>query len=410
MSMGQVESAEFPPYPVPRACPFGAQGQSSAEPSATDEEHGVRRVTLPTGKTAWLVSGYELVRQVLADPRVSADAHHPGYPHLNPLPANKVPVFKRAMLGLDPPEHTARRRIFINEFTVRRMRLLQPRIQEIVDGCVDDLLSAGGRPVDLVQAFSYPVPSLVFCELFGIPSEDRDFFVSHLNTLLDRNSSHEDMRARVAGLFEYFGKLFEVKERDPGDDVLGRAIVKYRAEGTYDHDYMVQTATMYVNAAHGTVANMISLSVVALLEDPALLAELKADPALTSKAIEELLRYFTVVDTMRRVAVADMEVGGQTIRAGEGLIALLSSANMDERMFADPTRLDIHRDDVRHHVTFSHGNHNCIGQNLARVELEVVLNTLLARIPDLRLVKPASELSYKDTDHIYGIHELPVTW
>jgi cytochrome P450 len=405
MSMGQVESGEYPPYPVPRECPF-----AKSEPApAPDDRQAVSRVTLPTGATSWLVTGYDLVREALADPRVSVDPFKAGYPHLNPFPVAEVPTSKRSMLGLDPPEHTARRRVFINEFTVRRMHLLRPRIQEIVDACIDELLSSG-RPADLVQAVSYPVPSMAFCELFGIPYEDRDFFVSHLKTLLDRNSSAADMKARVLGLFDYFDRLLRTKEEDPGDDLLGRAIVKYRDQGTYDHDYMVQTGTLFVNAAHGTVANMISLSVVALLENPAQLAEIRADPGLTPQAVEELLRYFTVVDTMRRVAVADIEIGGQKIRAGEGLIALLGAANMDEQFFADPARLDIHRDEVRHHVTFSHGNHNCIGQNLARVELEVVLNTLFTRLPGLRLSKPAAELSYKDTDHIYGIHEVPVTW
>jgi cytochrome P450 len=409
MSSGQVESVEYPSFPVPRECPFGKPG-AAAKGNTPGERERVSRVTLPTGATAWLVTGYESVRRLLADPRVSADRTREGYPHLAPIPLSKAPRSKLPMVALDPPEHTAHRRMFINEFTVRRMRLLRPRIQNIVDRCVDDLM-AGEKPADLVHSISVPVPSMAICELLGVPYEDRDFFKSHTKTLLDRNSSAADMKSGFLELIQYFDRLVKVKEEEPGDDLLGRAIVKYREAGTYDHDYMVNTATMLVNAGHETTTNMISLAVVALLENPGPLAEIKADPALTAPAIEELLRYFSVVDlTLGRLAMDDIEIAGQTIRAGEGVIALPSTANMDESFFADPFRLDIHRADVRHHVAFGHGNHNCLGQNLAREELEIVINTLFGRIPGLRLAKPAAELSYKDSEQVYGIHGVPVTW
>lgn len=405
--MADDVTTEHPPFPVPRGCPFGRQEDRAA---GRDAEPPLTRVTLPTGATAWVVTGFERIRKLLADPRISSDRRRPGFPHLASVPVGNPPDETLPMVTLDPPEHTAHRRMFVHEFTVRRMRRLRPRIQEIVDGCVDDLL-AGDRPADLVQAISVPVPSMAICELLGVPYEDRDFFKTRTKTLLDRNNSAAEMRAGFGELLGYFDKLITLKEKDPGDDLLGRAIVKYREAGRYHHGYMVNTATMLLNAGHETTTNMISLSVVALLENPAQLAELRANPELTAHAVEELLRCFSVVDlTVGRVATEDIELDGETIRAGEGVIARPSSANLDPDVFADPHQIDIHREEARHHVAFGHGSHNCLGQNLAREELEIVLNTLFARIPDLRLAKPADELSYKDTEQVYGIHEVPVTW
>nr|UPI48934.1 cytochrome P450 [Micromonospora sp.] len=410
-TMGDDVTIEHPPFPAPRACPFGGgNGQAAGPDARPDAGPPLRRVTLPTGATAWVVTGHERVRRLLADPRVSADRRRPGFPHLAPVPVGNPPDEMLPMVTLDPPEHTAHRRMFVNEFTVRRMRLLRPRIQTYVDACVDDLL-AGDRPADLVQAISVPVPSMAVCELLGVPYEDRDFFKSRTRTLLDRSNSAEDMRAGFGELLGYFDKLITAKEEDPGDDLLGRAIVKYREAGRHHHGYMVNTALMLLNAGHETTTNMISLAVVALLENPEQLAELRANPALTAHAVEELLRYFSVVDlTVGRVATADIELDGETIRAGEGVIAQPSSANLDADVFADPYRIDIHREEARRHVAFGHGSHNCLGQNLAREELEIVINTLFARIPDLRLAKPADELSFKDGEQVYGIHEVPVTW
>lgn len=399
-------TTDHPPFPVPRGCPFG-RPERAAGP---DPEPPLTRVTLPTGAAAWVVTGFERVRRLLADPRISADRRRSGFPHMAPVPVGNPPDETLPMVTLDPPEHTAHRRMFVNEFTVRRMRRLRPRIQEIVDQCVDDLL-ASGRPADLVQTISVPVPSMAVCELLGVPYEDRDFFKTRTQKLLDRGNSAAEMRKGFGELIGYFDELITLKEKDPGDDLLGRAIVKYREAGRYHHGYMVNTATMLLNAGHETTTNMISLSVVALLENPAQLAELRANPEHTAHAVEELLRYFSVVDlTVGRVATEDIELDGETIRAGEGVITRPSSANMDPDVFTDPHRIDIHRDEARHHVAFGHGSHNCLGQNLAREELEIVLNTLIARTPTLRLAKPADELSYKDTEQVYGIHEVPVTW
>jgi cytochrome P450 len=403
--MVDTETTQHPSFPVPRACPF--QSAKAAEPGNTDQRP-LSRVTLPTGATAWLVTGHSLVRQLLIDQRISVDRSNPGFPHLVPMRIEKnmgIPL-----IGLDPPEHTAHRRMLINEFTVKRMHSLQPRIQKIVDTCIDKML-CGDRPADLVQALSLPVPSMVVCELLGVPDADRPVFNAWARTGMDRGSSAEEVRAAHNGLRAYFGELVSRKEKELTDDVLSRTILKYREAGTYDHTYMVIASILLLNAGHITAGNMISLAVVALLENPASLAEIKADPALTPKAIEELLRYFSVVDqTIGRVALADIEIGDEVIRAGEGVILSARIANRDGEVFENPDRLDISRSDAHRHVAFGYGNHNCLGQNLARVELEIVLNTLFARIPELRLAKPAMSLPYKDQEQVYGIFEVPVTW
>lgn len=406
--MSAAETEEYPAFPTPRACPFHTTGQDARTP--VGDGRPVSRITLPTGKNAWLITGHAYVRQILTDSRVSSRRSAPGFPQLNQVPTRELPKSTPPLIGLDPPEHTVHRRMVINEFTVRRLRSLRPRIQEIADACVDDVVAAD-RPADLVRILSGPLPSMVICELLGVPSADRAYFQDRARVLVDRNTTADAARGPLIELVGYMDKLVQDKEQHPGDDLIGRLIAKYRAADLYDHHFMVKTSVLLLNAGHETTSNMISLGVVALLENPGQLADLRNDSSLMPNAIEELLRYFSVVDhTMARVALEDIEIGGETIRAGEGLIALPSTANRDEEVFDQPDTLDIHRDHVRQHVAFGYGNHQCLGQNLARVELDVVLGTLFERIPALRLAVPVEELRFKDEGQVYGVHELPVTW
>jgi cytochrome P450 len=228
--------------------------------------------------------------------------------------------------------------------------------------------------------------------------------------MIKRTTSPEDRKAAADEVEHYLGKLVTEKEAAPPDDLLGRQILKLREEGTYQHDALVSTAFLLLLAGHETTANMISLGTLALLEHPDQLATVKADPGKTADAVEELLRYFTIVDLATgRVCVEDAEVGGVTIRAGEGVLALGYAANRDPRAFENPDTFDIERG-ARHHVAFGFGPHQCLGQNLARMELQIVFDTLFRRVPGLELAAAVEDLPFKDDAAIYGLYRLPVTW
>ncbi|MEV6227527.1 cytochrome P450 [Saccharopolyspora shandongensis] len=396
-----------PKLPVERGCPF-------SPPTAYErlrEQAPINKVRLTSGGEAWWVSGHEEGRAVLADGRFSSDKRKDGFPlfTLDAATLQQLRSQPPLMLGMDGAEHSSVRRAVIGEFTVKRLAALRPRIQDIVDHFIDDLVTTDHRPVDLVQALSLPVPSLVICELLGVPYTDHDFFQSR-TTMMVRRTSLEDRQRAFAELRAYIDDLVTRKESEPGDDLFSRQIARQRQKGTIDHAGLVSLAFLLLTAGHETTANMISLGVVALLTHPQQLALIAADPDKTPMAVEELLRYFTIADGVTsRVTTEDVEIGGVSIKAGEGVIVSTLSANWDPAAFKDPAELDVERG-ARHHLAFGFGPHQCLGQNLARMELQIVFDTLFRRIPTLRLAAPAEDLPFKTDAVIYGVHELPVTW
>ncbi|NJP90698.1 cytochrome P450 [Nonomuraea sp. FMUSA5-5] len=393
------------PFPWPRTCPFAPPPQYAKLPPVSRHE-------LASGQWAWLVAGHEEVRQVLRDPRVSSDRADPRFPVVFPAAQRALgrARAKPSYGGMDRPEHTLHRRMVAGEFTVRRVEALRPRIQEIVTEHIEALL-AGPRPADLVAALALPVPSLVICELLGVPYEDREDFQRRTRMILSRTSGLEESVEAFVGLMAYLDRLVAAKRARPdGADLLGRLVARYVEAGVYDHEQLVSLASGLLIAGHETTANMISLGTVALLEHPAQLAELRRDPSLTRNAVEELLRLFSIADLVTaRVATADLEVGGVTVRAGESVIALSAAADHDPAVFERPGELDVRRD-ARHHVAFGYGSHQCLGQNLARLELEIVFGTLFSRVPGLRVAVPVAELPFKTDGIMFGLHELPVFW
>src|SRR4051812_18387441 len=401
-----MATAEKHEFPMARTCPF-------TPPPAYEEireEEPVSRVRLPDGGWAWVVSRHEDVRTVLNDRRFSADRQHPDFPPLvKGEAAARRPDDERFLIAMDAPEHGPARKAVLGEFTVRRLEALRPRIQEIVDGQIDALL-AGPRPGDLVDSLSLPIPSLVICEMLGVPYADHEFFQGHTVKLFELSTPPEERWAAMAALQGYMADLVAEKEENPPDDLLGRQIVKLRADGTYRRAALTGMGFLLLVAGHETTANMISLSTVAFLRNPEQLAMIKADPGRTLNAVEEMLRYFTIIDVATaRLCVGDVEVGGQLIRAGEGGLAVGYSANRDPRAFENPDKLDIERS-ARHHVAFGFGPHQCLGQNLARMELQIVFDTLFRRVPTLELAMDVDELPFKDEANIYGLYQLPVTW
>ncbi|GAB3373596.1 cytochrome P450 [Amycolatopsis echigonensis] len=401
-SRTQPERAAFP---MKRTCPFapppGYDRFRDARAHYVELEH--------SGQRAWVLNRHEDLRAMLNDPRFSSNRFNPGFPILFKDGQQRRPKLRPSLIAMDAPEHGPARRSVVGEFTVKRMKALQPRIQEIVDQHIDAML-AGDQPADLVSALSLPVPSLVICEQLGVPYSDHDFFQKHSSQILNRESSVEERGHAVEELQNYLSKLVSLKETAPADDLLSRQIAKKREEGAYDHDDLVSLAFLLLIAGHETTANMISLGTVALLENPDALAAIKEDPGKTLDAVEELLRYFTIAElATTRVALEDVDIAGVTIKAGEGVLGLSYAANFDPEVFPEPERLDITRGG-RHHVAFGFGAHQCLGQNLARMELQIVFDTLFRRIPTLRLAVPVEQLPFKHDSGVFGLYCLPVSW
>jgi cytochrome P450 len=402
---GELAGLELP---VERGCPF-------APPAAYEqlrEQAPINKIRMTSGGEAWWVSGHEEGRAVLADHRFSSDKRKDGWPlfTLDAVTLQQLRSQPPLMLGVDGAEHSAARRPVIGEFTMRRLAALRPRVQDMVDRFIDDMLATDQRPVDLVRALSLPVPSLVICELLGVPYADHDFFQSRTTVAVRRTTSPQDRQRALAELRAYLDDLITRKESEPGDDLFSRQIARQRQEGALDHAGLVSLAFLLLTAGHETTANMISLGVVGLLSHPEQLALVKADPGKTPMAVEELLRYFAIADGVTsRLATEDVQIGGVSIKAGEGVIVSSLSANWDPAVFKNPAELDVERG-TRHHLTFGFGPHQCLGQNLARMELQIVFDTLFRRIPTLRLAVPVEDLPFKTDAVIYGAHELPVTW
>ena len=401
------DHAGVPDFPFRRTCPF----DPPAEYATLRAQQPVSRVRAPDGHLAWLVTRYDDVRRLLVDPRVSSDRHHPNMPlteEVTPQTRHNIAAFGRALIGLDPPEHGPRRRMLTGEFTVRRMQALRPHVQQTVDNAIDDLL-AGPKPADLVSALALTVPTRTLCELLGLPYAARELIQRSATAQLRRGVSAQQRQRTSAELREYVDKVITDKEERPTDDLLGRLIVTNRETRLYDHDLLVGLTMLLVVAGHETTASMIALGVTGLLTNPEQLAKIVADPTAVGMAVEELLRYFSVVDALPRVATADIDVGGVRIPAGDGLLFSFASADWDGDVFPEPSMLDTSRNS-RGQMAFGYGIHQCIGQNLARLELEIVFRTLFDRIPGLRLAVSVDDLPFKKDSNIYGMDHLPVTW
>ncbi len=397
------------PFPVQRTCPFAPP----PEYERMREQAPLVKGTL-SGKDVWLVTRHAEAKQVLAGSGISTNPATPGHPSAPPDDEQVTPEERAArekftaghFIDLDPPEHGRFRRLLIPEFTVRRMKELRPGIQRLADELLDDML-AKGPEADLVEAYGLALPSLVICQLLGVPYADHELFQSRTRTMI---SSMDDPQVRMAAAMEihdYLDALITSMAERPGDDLFGRLI----AGGALSHDELVGVAFLLLVAGHETTANMIPLSALTLLRHPEQLAALRADPSGWPAAVDELLRYLSIVDWVAfdRVSTEDQEIGGQQVRKGDGIYVLGASANHDERAFERPDAFDPGRG-ANHHVAFGYGVHQCLGQNLARAELEIALRTLFERVPGLRVTMSDEELPAKYDGAIFGLTAMPVTW
>ncbi|ANZ40276.1 cytochrome [Lentzea guizhouensis] len=377
--------------------------------TALRETRPVSPMLFPDGHEGWLVTGYEAVRQVMADTRFSSRQdlgiiHVPYETPGMPAATEPSPQIPGLFISMDPPDHTRLRRKLTGAFTVKRMKQLEEGITAITEQQLDFLASLT-PPVDLVASFALPVPSLVICELLGVPYADRETFQSNSSKFMERDVALDEKMAAFGAMMGYLGQLCVSKRAEPGEDIL--------SDLARDPDLSVEELTgmafLLLLAGHETTANMLALGTFALLEHPDQLAALQSAPELIPDAVEELMRYLSVADIFFRYAVEDVELGGELIPAGSTVVVSLLAANRDPAKFDNPDTLDVHRQ-VRGQVAFGHGVHQCLGQQLARIEMRAAFDGLLRRFPTLQLATPADEVPLRTNMNIYGVHSLPVTW
>ncbi|TXS52375.1 cytochrome P450, partial [Streptomyces sp. uw30] len=310
---------------------------------------------------------------------------------------------------MDPPDHTRLRRMLIPDFTFRRIEQMEDALQRICDDLLDAMTLGGATEADLVESYALPLPTLAICELLGVPYEDHDFFRAKSNALTSvAGDPAEAMNARMA-LYGYLRALIERRAQEPADDLISRLATERVATGEATLDEATGMVCLLLLAGHETTANMFPLAVIALLHHPAQLDALRVDESRWPVAVEELLRHLTVIHSgIRRVATEDMELSGVRIRAGEGVVVALQSANRDPSAYSDPDALDVRRD-AAGHLAFGHGLHQCLGQSLARAELRLGLPTLFRRLPMLHLTTPPETLALS-TSSVHGVRSLPVAW
>nr|WP_202447732.1 cytochrome P450 [Streptomyces sp. SID5468] len=364
----------------------------------------VHRVLTTTGTEAWLVVGYEHGRAALVDPRLSKR-----WSHASDALRLIAPAPGTHMLNSDPPEHTRLRKLVVKEFTPRRVESLAPRVQQITDDLLDAMLAAPDGRADLVDAFSFPLPISVICELLGVPFLDRRSFRAWTDDLLSATDPAQQ-EATVARVGRYLGELIEEKRRHPGDDLMSALIRTSDEDGDrLSPDELLGTAWLLLVAGHETTVNLITNAVLALLTHPDQLAALRADPSLVDNAVEETLRWDGPVETPTfRFTTEPVEIGGTVIPGGGQLVLVaLGDADRDPARFPDPERFDITRQPGGH-VAFGHGLHYCLGAPLARLEGRIALRTLLERCPHLALDAHPGELEWRPGLLIRGPYHLPV--
>ncbi|MGM9441824.1 cytochrome P450 [Streptomyces murinus] len=393
--------SEAPAFPQDRTCPY-------QPPKAYTQWRGespLTRVTLFDGRPAWLITGHAEGRALLADPRLSSDWGHPVFPVVVQRTEDRGGL-AFPLIGVDDPLHARQRRMLIPSFGVKRMNAIRPSLQSLVDRLLDDMLAKG--LADLVSAFALPVPSMAICELLGVPYGDHDFFEECSRDFVGAATSGE-ADAAFAKLYQYLHGLVAKKQAEPGDGLLDELIARQLEEGELDHNEAVMIALVLLVAGHETTVNAIALGALTLMQHPEQIEVLLADPAAVPGVVEELLRFTSVSDYMVRMAKEDIEVGGTTVKAGDAVLVSITLMNRDAQAYDDPDVFDARRN-ARHHVGFGHGIHQCLGQNLARAELEIALGTLFTRIPGLRLAVPLDEVPLKAGHDAQGPIELPVTW
>ncbi|MEU9008782.1 cytochrome P450 [Streptomyces sp. NPDC048479] len=366
----------------------------------------VSDVVMPSGDGAYLFSRYDDVRTVLSDARCSRAATVlPESPKLTAVPFDAGGLFT-----MDPPEHTRLRSLVSSAFTARRVDLLRPRIQELADELLERMADEGG-PVDFNEAFAFPYPVAVICELLGVPFADRELFRGWSDAVLSLTAhTPEQMLERKLALVTYLQHLVAEKRQQPGDDLLS-ALVQVRDEAgpLTEHELITMAMTLLI-AGHETTVGVLGTSVFTLLRHSGGMGLVPTSPEPAATLVEELLRINPIGDGgPLRVTTAEIEVGGTAVPAGSAVIGAICSANRDESRFPDADRFDPGRRDASH-LAFGHGPHYCLGAPLARAELQIALGSLARRLPSLRLAVPVEEVRMHTGLLVNRLESLPVNW
>ena len=328
------------------------------------------------------------------------------------------PVFRSMghwMLQKDPPDHARLRGLVVKAFTARRVEDMRPRIQQVVDETLDRIIPQGR--MDLIEDFAFRLPVTIICDMLGIPEEQRELFYTGSRDggrLLDPVPlSPEEIKKGNAGNLMaamYFQQLFDLRRKQPGDDLITQLVQAEEDGSKLSNEELTANIILLFGAGHETTVNLIGNGLLALYRNPDQLALLKANPGLITNAIEEFLRYDSSVQLTGRVALEDIEdLGGKRIPKGENVLCLLGSANHDPAVYPDrPGSLDITRPNVKP-LSFGGGIHFCLGAQLARIEAEIAIASLLRRLPDLRLDN-AENPQWRPTFVLRGLKELPASW
>ncbi|MGI5472049.1 cytochrome P450 family protein [Streptomyces sp. CA-132043] len=374
----------------------------------------VHRITGPDGQPAWLVTRYADVRSGLADPRLALDKRNSsnGYRGFS-LP----PALDANLLNMDPPDHTRVRRLVVKAFTPGRVEKLRAPVAKVAQDLLDAVEPKG--TADLIADFAGPLPIIVICDLLGVPETDRHDFRSWTDALITPDPSRpEAMKEAIGAMLRFFTGLIATKRAEPGDDLLSD-LIAVRDEADSDggvagdrlsEDELTSLAFLILFAGYENTVHLIGNAVLALLDHPDVLAELRADPGLLPAAVEEFARYDGPAPlAIRRFPVEDVEIGGVRIPAGESVLLSLASANRDPERFPEPATLDPHRD-IFGHLALGHGIHYCLGAPLARMETQTALNAVIQRFPGLRLTVASTELRWRRSIRARGLMSLPVAW
>lgn len=367
-------------------------------------EQPLHRVELPDGPTTWLVTRHRDVRTVLGDTATFSNNLDwlSGSPELRAAARDDGGLAFR-----DPPEHTRLRRLLTGEFTVRRLRRLQPRVQQIVNEHLD-ALERTGPPADLVPAFAAPIPSLVISELLGVPDDERAEFLSRSHERFDFSVGPDASLAAATASVDHLQQIVARERTHPTDGLLG-ALVREHGDALGDRE-VAGLADGLLTGGHDTTSSMLALGALWLLQNPEYAARLRDDEAHIAPLVEDMLRYMSVVQvSFPRFARQDTVLAGQPIAAGDMVVCSLSAANRDPDLAGAPDDVSPTQPNPPH-LAFGHGPHHCIGAPLARLQLRTAYPALVRRLPDLRLAIPDDELSFRPMAIVYGIESLPVTW